>query len=112
MLTVHNGSQAKYYYDRFPNIMLSAFMRSMKEYEDMATSGVPWQNMIAYVGPTINSENEAIIKLLHTNGVRCMVSFAPTHVCWCNTLSVWLFRICWTRHSEPELSCNVNDICS
>ena len=79
MLTVHNGSQAKYYYDRFPNIMLSAFVRTMKEYNDMATSGVPWQNMIAYVGPTINSENEAVVKLLHTNGVRCMVSFAPTH---------------------------------
>jgi len=25
MLTVHTGAQARYYYDRFPDIMLSSF---------------------------------------------------------------------------------------
>ncbi|WP_321436143.1 glycerophosphodiester phosphodiesterase family protein [uncultured Bacteroides sp.] len=79
MLTVHNGAQARYYYDRFPNIMFSAFIRTMKEYEDIASSNVPWRNFIAYIGPTINSENENIVKLLHAKGVRCMVSLAPTH---------------------------------
>ncbi len=78
MVTVHTGAQARYYYDRFPGIMLSAFARTMAEYEDLAISGVPWHNMIAYIGPTINSENKAIVDLLHANGVRCMISLAPT----------------------------------
>lgn len=79
MLTVHTGAQARYYYDRFPGIMLSAFARNDKEYEDLAISGVPWQNMIAYVGYTIDKKNIHIVEKLHAKGVRCMVSFAPTH---------------------------------
>lgn len=78
MLTVHTGAQARYYYDRFPNIMMSAFARNDKEYEDIAISGVPWKNMIAYVGATINDKNVHIVDKLHAKGVRCMVSYAPT----------------------------------
>src|SRR5690606_29624732 len=74
MLTVHTGAQARYYYDRFPNIMLSAFARNAKEYADMEISGVPWKNMIAYVGWTIDEKNEAIVNKLRTKGVRCMIS--------------------------------------
>jgi glycerophosphoryl diester phosphodiesterase len=79
MLTVHTGVEARYYYDRLPTIMLSAFARTMTEYEDLVKSGVPWENMIAYVGPTINSGNIKIVGLLHAKGVRCMISVAPTH---------------------------------
>jgi len=78
MVTVHTGAQARYDYDRFPDIMLSAFARTKAEYEDLAISGVPWQNMIAYIGPTINSENKPIVDSLHAHGVRCMISVAPT----------------------------------
>ena len=79
MLTVHTGAQARYYYDRFPNIMLSAFVRNAKEYEDMSISGVPWENMIAYVGATINEKNKDIVEKLHQKNVKCMISVAPTH---------------------------------
>jgi glycerophosphoryl diester phosphodiesterase len=79
MLTVHTGKQARYYFEQFPGIMLSAFSRNMKEYEDIATSGVPWRNMIAYVGPAINNDNKIVVELLHAKGVRCMISVAPTH---------------------------------
>ncbi len=78
MLTVHTGAEARFYYDRIPNVMLSAFCRNEKEYNDMAVSGVPWGNMIAYVGTSINAGNRKIVKLLHEKGVKCMVSFAPT----------------------------------
>lgn len=78
MVTVHTGAQARYYYDRFPDIMLSAFARTMAEYADLAISGVPWQNMIAYIGPTINSGNTTVVDSLHAHGVRCMISLAPT----------------------------------
>lgn len=79
MLTVHTGAQARYYYDRLPNVMFSVFARNAKEYEDIAISGVPWKNMIAYVGPTIDEKNSNIVEKLHRNGVRCMTSLAPTH---------------------------------
>jgi len=79
MLTVHSGEQARFYYDRFPGIMLSVFSRNAKEYDDMALSGVPWENMIAYVGRTIDENNEMIVSELRSKGVRCMVSCAPTH---------------------------------
>lgn len=79
MLTVHTGAQARYYYDRFPTIMLSAFARNMKEFEDLSLSGVPWENMIAYVGHSITPANKKICEMLHARGVRCMISVAPTH---------------------------------
>ena len=79
MLTVHTGEQARYYYDRFPSVMMSAFSRTQKEYEDMDKSGVPWKNMIAYVGPSFNAGNKEIVESLHAKGVRCMISLAPTH---------------------------------
>ena len=79
MLTVHTGAQARYYYDRFPDIMMSVFARNMKEFEDISISGVPWENMIAYVGRTLTPENSKICEMLHAHGVRCMISVAPTH---------------------------------
>ncbi|HBT84545.1 MAG TPA: glycerophosphodiester phosphodiesterase [Porphyromonadaceae bacterium] len=79
MLTVHTGAQARFYHDRLPGVMLSVFARNDAEYEDVAISGVPWENMIAYVGQSIDESNRHIVEKLHANGVRCMVSFAPTH---------------------------------
>lgn len=79
MLTVHNGEQAAFYHERFPRIMLSAFARTPEEYASIAASGVPWKNMIAYVGRSITPENREIVEMLHEKGVRCMISVAPTH---------------------------------
>lgn len=78
MLTVHTGAQARYYSDRLPGIMLSVFARNDKEFEDIVISGVPWENMIAYVGQTIDDSNRHIVEQLRAKGVRCMVSYAPT----------------------------------
>ena len=79
MLTVHTGAQARFFYDRLPGVMLSVFARNEAEYEDIAISGVPWENMIAYVGPKIDNSNKHIVEKLHAKGVRCMVSYSPTH---------------------------------
>ncbi|MGI6073692.1 MAG: glycerophosphodiester phosphodiesterase family protein [Fermentimonas sp.] len=79
MLTVHTGAQARFYHDRLPGVMLSVFARNDAEYEDIEISGVPWESMIAYVGQSINEANSHIVKKLHDNGVRCMVSYSPTH---------------------------------
>ena len=79
MLTVHTGAQARFYHDKLPGVMLSVFARNDAEFDDIAISGVPWDNMIAYVGHSINESNRHIVEKLHSKGVRCMVSYAPTH---------------------------------
>jgi len=79
MLTVHNGEQARFYYDRLPEVMLSARIRNRSEYDDFAAAEVPWRNMIAYVGQTIDEENRELVDMLHQQGVRCMTALSPTH---------------------------------
>jgi glycerophosphoryl diester phosphodiesterase len=59
--------------------MFSVFARNSKEYADMEISGVPWENMIAYVGWTIDEKNEDIVNMLRAKGVKCMTSLAPSH---------------------------------
>ncbi|MEG1586629.1 MAG: glycerophosphodiester phosphodiesterase family protein [Bacteroidales bacterium] len=79
MVTVHNGQEARYYYENLPGVMMSAFVRNWAEYQDISRAGVPWENMIVYVGPTMKPEYKEMYDLLHAKGVRCMVSFSPTH---------------------------------
>lgn len=79
MLTVHTGEQIRYYYDMLPDVMFSARIRNQEEYDDIASAGVPWRSMIAYVGPTIDERNAELVQKLHDHGVRCMISVAPTH---------------------------------
>ena len=79
MLTVHNAKQALFYVKDNPNHMLSAFVRTKKEFDEYDKAGVPWKNMIAYIGPNNKPENKEILDLLHAKGVMCMISAAPTY---------------------------------
>lgn len=79
MLTVHTGNQAKFYYEHLPLTMLAARIRNNDEYDDFAQSGVPWHNMIAYVGQNIDDNNIELVERLHADGVSCMIALSPTH---------------------------------
>ena len=79
MLTVHTVEQALYYYKDNKDRMFSAFVKTpqaMAEYEKV---GIPWGQMIAYIGPDIKPENQEMYRLLHAKGVMCMISAAPTY---------------------------------
>lgn len=79
MLTVHTAAEAAYYYKDNRNRMFSAFVKTpeaMKEYEK---AGIPFSQMIAYIGPDIKPENKQMYKLLNAKGVMCMISAAPTY---------------------------------
>lgn len=79
MLTVHNAKQAKFYFDKDPDCTMSAFVKTeeaMKEYE---AAGVPWKNMIAYIGSEKKDSNKIMFDLLHARGVMCMISAAPVY---------------------------------
>ncbi|KAA9349055.1 glycerophosphodiester phosphodiesterase family protein [Larkinella humicola] len=79
MLTVHTAEDALYYYKGNKNQMFSAFVKTpqaMKEYEK---AGIPFSQMIAYIGPDIKPENQEMYRLLNAKGVMCMISAAPTY---------------------------------
>ena len=79
MLTVHNAQQARFYYDNNPKNMMSAFVLTKEAFYTYEKAGVPWKNMIAYIGPTNKPENKELLDLLHAKGVMCMISAAPSY---------------------------------
>lgn len=79
MVTVHNAQQAKFYYDADPNLMMSAFVKTEEALKEYEAAGVPWKNMIAYIGSENKPSNKAMFDLLHVRGVLCMISAAPVY---------------------------------
>jgi glycerophosphoryl diester phosphodiesterase len=79
MLTVHNAEQAQFYYNDNPDRMFSAFIKNKKELEEYQKAGIPWTQIMAYVGPNSNAESKEVCDLLHAQGVMCMISAAPSY---------------------------------
>ena len=79
MLTVHSAEQARFYLQDSKDRMFSAFIRNKKELEEYEKAGIPWSQLMAYVGPTNKPENKEMYDLLHARGVMCMISAAPTY---------------------------------
>ncbi|MBO9204145.1 MULTISPECIES: glycerophosphodiester phosphodiesterase family protein [Niastella] len=79
MITVHNAKQAKFYYDDNKNVMFEAFVKTKKAMMEYEEAGIPWQQIMAYIGPEDKPENKELIDLLHQRGVMCMISSAPTY---------------------------------
>ena len=51
----------------------------MKEYRRYERAGIPWSQMLAYVGTMMVPAQQELYDRLHANGVMCMISVAPTH---------------------------------
>ena len=79
MYTVHNASQARYYLDRKPDAMFSCWCKNREEFDNYEKAGIPWKQVMAYVGPKMKPEQQPLYDALHRNGVMCMISVAPTH---------------------------------
>lgn len=79
MLTVHKASEMQYYLSQNKNHTFSAFIRNMKEYEDYEKAGVPFTQMIAYIGPHVKPENKELYALLNKKGTMCMISAASSY---------------------------------
>jgi len=79
MLTVHSADQAKFYLRENRNRMFSAFIRNKKEFDEYEKAGIPWSQIMAYVGPTNKPGNKEMYDLLHAKGVMCMISAAPSY---------------------------------
>lgn len=79
MVTVHTAEQARYYYDRSNKQMFSAFIRTEEEFAAFEKEGIPWSQIMAYVGPLNKPENRVLYEKLHQRGVKVMISTAPTY---------------------------------
>jgi glycerophosphoryl diester phosphodiesterase len=79
MITVHNAKEAKFYYDDNKDIMFEAFVKTKKAMEEYEQAGIPWAQIMAYVGPQDKPENKELFNLLHQRGVMCMISTAPSY---------------------------------
>jgi glycerophosphoryl diester phosphodiesterase len=79
MITIHNPDQAKFYLKNNPDRMFSAHILTRKAFDDYEKAGIPWQNMIAYIGPKNKPENKELLDLLHARGVMAMISAAPSY---------------------------------
>ncbi len=79
MITVHNAKEAKFYYDDNRDVMFEAFVKTKKALEEYEKAGIPWAQIMAYVGPQDKPENKEIFDLLHQRGVMCMISTAPIY---------------------------------
>ncbi|WP_342088962.1 glycerophosphodiester phosphodiesterase family protein [Dyadobacter sp. OTU695] len=79
MLTVHSAAEMTYYLSQNKNHTFSAFIRNMKEYEDYEKAGVPFTQMIAYIGPHVKPENRELYALLNKKGTMCMISAASSY---------------------------------
>lgn len=79
MVTVHDAQQAKFYHDRHPGRMMSAFVKTTEAMASYEKAGIPWKQLIAYVGPEEKPAIRPLMDSLHARGVRCMISAAPVY---------------------------------
>lgn len=78
MITVHDGAAARFFYERNPKFMFEAFVKTKEALLDYEKNGIPWNHIMAYVGPKITPEVREVIDMLHERGVMCMVSTSPS----------------------------------
>ena len=79
MLTVHSPEEASFYLSKNEESMFSAFIRNMTEFEAYKNAGIPFRQLIAYIGPRVRPENKKLYALINGEGAMCMISAASTY---------------------------------
>ncbi len=79
MVTVHNAKEARFYYEANNDIMFSAHILTKEAFDEYEKSGVPWYNIMAYIGPRLTPQNKELMDLLHARGVMCMIGTGPSY---------------------------------
>jgi len=79
MVTVHSPEQARFYLDQNSDQMLSAHIKTPEVFEAYRAANIPFNRMIAYIGPEVKPGNQQLYELLNAQGVMCMISAAPTY---------------------------------
>lgn len=79
LFTVHDASQAKFFYDSDHRSLLACVIFTVEQMRTYEAAGIPWSNVsIAYVGTKSLAANKPLYDALHAKGIMVMVSTAPT----------------------------------
>lgn len=79
MVTVRNAEQAKFYYENNPNITFEAWVRTKEALQEYEEAGIPWSQIMAYVGPDVNENSLELARMLHERGAMAMIGAAPSY---------------------------------
>jgi glycerophosphoryl diester phosphodiesterase len=79
MKTVHSPEEALFYLSVNKNSMFSAFIKTKQEFEAYEKAGVPFTQLIAYIGPLVKPDNQELYGLLNKKGAMCMISAASSY---------------------------------
>ena len=79
MVTVHSPAEAKFYLSDNRNRMFSAFIKTEKDFDEYEKAGIPFTQMIAYIGAQVKPENSELYNLLNKKGTMCMISAASSY---------------------------------
>ncbi|MBM3334590.1 glycerophosphodiester phosphodiesterase family protein, partial [Candidatus Sumerlaeota bacterium] len=72
MLIVYSFKDAQSCYAMNPNIMMEVMIPSRARFTEFDKSGVPWRNVVAFVGHT-PPQDSTLYGLIHAKGTSCMV---------------------------------------
>lgn len=79
MLTVHSPAEARFYLGQNKKSMFSCAIKTKQDYEAYEKAGIPFRQMIAYIGPLVKPENQELYQLLNNKGTMCMISSASSY---------------------------------
>lgn len=71
LVITYNMGDAMTYHRLAPDVMQSVTFRSMKDYDNFVRSGIPFEQVIAFVG--VDQFDPKVIKALHKKGVFCIL---------------------------------------
>lgn len=71
MVLVHDIEDAQHYYNANKNIMLEVEVFDKARVLELDKSGVPWKNILAYVGFS-KPDNKELFDMIHQRGAMCL----------------------------------------
>jgi glycerophosphoryl diester phosphodiesterase len=72
MLIVYSFKDAQKCYELNKNIMMEVMIPNREKFYEFDETGIPWSNIIAFVGHTPPSDKE-LFQMIHAKGICCMV---------------------------------------
>lgn len=72
MLIVYSFKEAQKCHDLNKNIMMELMIPNRQKFDEFDRTGVPWSNIIAFVGHTPPGDRE-LLRMIHAKGTCCMV---------------------------------------
>lgn len=72
MLIVYSFKEAQKCHELNKNIMMEVMIPNRQKFDEFDRTGVPWSNIIAFVGHTPPDDRE-LLRMIHAKGTCCMV---------------------------------------